>query len=327
VKPIAVPREQVIAYRARMNQLDERLPLERCADAAHNGLQDSVPRGGVVSLHARVSGAQPDSWEHPDLAQIWFRGGADYIVPRRDVGLFTLGSQPRDANLVAQMDGLAQAVHDYCAGRVLPVREVTEGLGIERPLSIRSTAMTGRVLIRWNASNIWLVPIERPEVDAEDARLELARRFMTWFAPQTKKAMARWIGLLPGDASATWKAIEDEFVAVEVDGTPRGYVRECDLDALRTAEPVSGVRLIPQDDPYVKLDTDLAIPDPRPIGKGFIVNWVLIDNEIAGIWQRQQRKISIEPWRKLTEAERDAIEQEARTLPIAGEREPQVTWL
>jgi hypothetical protein len=179
MKSVAVTREQVIAYRARINHLDERLPRERCAAAAHNGLQDSVPRGGLVSLHARVNGAQPDSWEHADLAQIWFRGGADYIIPRRDIGLFTLGSQPRDPDLVAEMERLAHAVHDYCAGRMLPVREVAEGLGLERPLSIRATAMTGRVLIRWNASNIWLIPTDRPEMDAEHARMELARRFMT----------------------------------------------------------------------------------------------------------------------------------------------------
>src|SRR5688500_601662 len=126
MKSVAVTREQVLAYRARINHLDERLPLERSAAAAHNGLKDSVPRGGLVSLHARVNAAQPDSWEHPDLAQIWFRGGADYIIPRRDIGLFTLGSQPRDPDLVTEMERLAQSVHDYCAGRMLPVREVAE---------------------------------------------------------------------------------------------------------------------------------------------------------------------------------------------------------
>ena len=51
-------RAQVLAHRRRAGALDERLPpgsssLER---AAWVGLQDSMPRAAVLSIHARVGG-------------------------------------------------------------------------------------------------------------------------------------------------------------------------------------------------------------------------------------------------------------------------------
>src|SRR5260221_11500878 len=93
---VTLSPEQVLRYRARVSHLDAKLPAGAFAKAAWGGLQDSVPRGGVISLHARVDDTQPDSWADPSLVQIWFRGGADYIVPRAHVGVFTLGSLPPD---------------------------------------------------------------------------------------------------------------------------------------------------------------------------------------------------------------------------------------
>ena len=77
-----VTAEQLLRYRARVSHLDRKLARRSIAKAAWGGLQDSVPRGGVMSLHARVEGYEPEAWEDPSLVQIWFRGGADYIVPR-----------------------------------------------------------------------------------------------------------------------------------------------------------------------------------------------------------------------------------------------------
>ena len=35
-----------------------------------------------------------------------------------------------------------------------------------------------------------------------------------------------------------------------------------DVDALLAAEPIAGVRLLPYDDAYTKLDRELLVPDP-----------------------------------------------------------------
>ncbi len=319
-----------------MSYLDTKLPAGSFAKAAWGGLQDSVPRAGVISLHARVTGTKPDAWEDPSVAQIWFRGGADYIVPREDAGIFTLGSYPRDPERAGEIERLADDIHRVTDGRTLKGGEVSRLLGHGNPTAIRFSGLTGRVHIRWDASNSWLIPVERPDIDAEDARRELARRFLHWFGPTTKPALALWTGVRPREASETWKAIERELAEVQVDGlTGRRFMLAADIDALERAEPVSGVRLLPYDDAFTKLDDELLVLDdalrqrvlPRTgQGKGYIPGAILVDGEIVGGWQRRQRKVTIHPFGTLPARVRDAIEAEALNFPLAGTSPASVSW-
>ena len=303
--------------------------------AAYGGLQDSAPRAGVISLHARAEGVEPTSWEDPSLAQIWFRG-ADYIVPRDDVGVFTLGSLPRDADRVRALEEIADAAHRFLDGRTLEVREVREALALEQPFLLRTAAATGRLLIRWNASRIWLIGNERPDIDPEDARLELARRFLRWFGPVTRERFAWWAGVEPSEVKATWKALDSELVPVELEGEPR-YVLAADEDALVGAEPVEGMRLVPHSDPFIKIDGPLVVGNPElrleafPPSKVKTAFWpvaggLLVDGEIAGSWSRQQRRVTVNPWKRLTPSVRAAIEEEALGFPIAAKSKAEVRW-
>jgi hypothetical protein len=319
--------------------LDQKLPAGSFARAVWGGLQDSIPRSGVLSLHARVEDTQPDSWEDPSVAQVWFRG-SDYIVPRSDAGIFTLGSSTRDRERCRQLDNLADKIHRVTRGRTMTVREVVDELRLAHPTHIREVTLTGRVHIRWNASQIWIIPVDRPEIDAEDARRELARRHIHWFGPTTVARLARWAGVEARDAARTWTSIEDELEAVEVNGpdgvAERRFVLGTDVDALLAAEPIAGVRLLPYDDAYTKLDRELLVPDPAlrarvlpVVGQstlGHTPGAILVDGEIVGSWQRQQRKVTIHPWSKLSTSIRDAIEAEAQTFPIAGSSKVSVAW-
>jgi hypothetical protein len=319
--------------------LDRKLPVGSFAAAAWGGLQDSIPRSGVLSLHARVEGTQPASWEDPSVAQVWFRG-SDYIIPRADAGIFTLGSSPRDPSRLQVPDRLADEVHRVTIGQAMTVREVTERLGLPHPTNLRDLTFTGRVHIRWNASQIWIIPVDRPEIDVEDARRGLARRHVHWFGPTTAARLARWTGVEARDAALTWASIEDELEAVEVDGidgTPeRRFMLDTDVEALLTAGPIAGIRLLPYDDAYTKLDRELLVPDPALrarvlplVGQstlGYAPDAILVDGEIVGAWQRQQRKVTIHPWPALSPAARDAIEMEARAFPIAGSSKPTIAW-
>ncbi|HEX4897312.1 MAG TPA: crosslink repair DNA glycosylase YcaQ family protein [Candidatus Limnocylindrales bacterium] len=327
-------RDQVLRYRARASHLDAKLPAGSFAAAAWGGLQDSIPRAGVMSLHARVVGTQPDSWEDPSVVQIWFRGGADYIVPRADAGVFTLGSYPRDPDEGRRLEALADDIHRGLEGRTLRVAELSERLRLAHQTHIRGVAVTGRVHIRWDASNIWLIPVERPGIDVDDARRELARRFLHWYAPATVATMARWTGVRPAEARATWADIERELVPVDVEGAQR-FALAADLEALEHAEPITGVRLLPMDDPLTKLDKELLVRDeelrrrvvpPYGAGPGYIPGAILVDGEIVGGWQRQGRKVTIHPFTRLSAAVREAIEAEALAFPVAGTAPLSVTW-
>ena len=335
--PATITLEQVLRYRARVSHLDAKLPSGSFARAAWGGLQDSVPRGGVISLHARVEGTQPDSWEDKTLVQIWFRGGADYIVPRADAGIFTLGCLPRDPARAAALEQLADDIHRAAKGRMTLVREVADRIGhrsANDPLHPRASSATGRVHIRWDAANIWVIPVDRPSIDPEDARHELARRFLHWLGPSTRAGLARWTGVPTKEAAATWAAIEGDLAEVEVGGERR-FMLEADLAALAKAAPIEGVRLLSQDDPYTKVDRELLIADPGRRKRtlpgslatpGYIPGALLVDGEIVGAWQRQGRKVTIHPFGRLSKATREAIEQEALSFPIAGSGPASVRW-
>ena len=76
------------------------------------------------------------------------------------------------------------------ARETLTVGEVTERLGLAHPTKLREVTMTGRLHIRWNASNILIIRVDRSEVDAEDARRELDRRHLRRLGPTTVRRLA-----------------------------------------------------------------------------------------------------------------------------------------
>jgi len=43
---------------------------------------------------------------------------------------------------------------------------------------------------------------------------------------------------------------------------------------------------------------------------------LLIDGEIAGTWRRAGAAMRVQPWRRLSVAERDAVAAEAQALPL-----------
>jgi len=85
-------RSQILAFRRRAAALDQRLPRGQHAlrRAAWAGLQDSMPRAALLSIHARMADTEPASWEDPSLVQIWGPRFSAYVVSNRDLAVFTL---------------------------------------------------------------------------------------------------------------------------------------------------------------------------------------------------------------------------------------------
>src|SRR4029077_2447363 len=90
---LRVTRQQILAFRRRVGALDERMPMgsQSLRRAAWAGLQDSMPRAALLSLHARVEGVEASTWEDPSLAQLWGPRYHTYVVAKRDFALFSLG--------------------------------------------------------------------------------------------------------------------------------------------------------------------------------------------------------------------------------------------
>src|SRR5436190_12719460 len=112
---LRVTRPQILAFRRRVGALDERMPMgsQSLRRAAWAGLQDSMPRAALLSLHARVDGVEPSTWEHPSLAQLWGPRYSTYVVPKRDFALFSLGRLPDGEKGRLRAETMAGRVRDH----------------------------------------------------------------------------------------------------------------------------------------------------------------------------------------------------------------------
>src|SRR5947209_14364567 len=104
-----------MAYRRHAGGLDERFPpgQESLRRAAWAGLQDSMPRAALLSIHARVAGATPDSWEDPSLVQLWGPRYCVFVVAARDLAVFSLGRLPDDAKGRRRAEDCAARLHAF----------------------------------------------------------------------------------------------------------------------------------------------------------------------------------------------------------------------
>ncbi len=320
-------RSQILAFRRHVGALDERLPpgSRSLRRAAWAGLQDSMPRAALVSIHARVEGTRPSTWEDPSLVQLWGPRFSTYVVPARDRALFSLGRLPDDTRRRQLAEDIAAQLHAFLAGRRMTDREAGDALGANAN-RFRYAAPTGTVLIRWDgarAPTVWTVP--RPEVDPVDARRELARRYLQVFGPSTPAAFAKWAGVRPAEAQAAFDALSRELTPVR---TPMGYAQILTRDepAFRTPPGTPATaRLLPSGDAYFLLhggDRELLVPDAAFRGALWTSRvWpgaVLVGGEVIGTWRRAHADVTIQPWRRLSRAERDAVEAEAKSLPLPG---------
>jgi hypothetical protein len=334
---LELKREQILGFRRTAGALDERLPpgpgsLRRAAWA---GLQDSVPRAAVLSLHARVRGTEPDTWEDPSLAQLWGPRFSAYVVAAQDLAVFSLGRLPDDAPGRRRAEDLARRLQAFVAGGTMTYGEAGRGLGVS-PNSLRYAAATGTVLIRWDGARqptVWTVP--PPDVDPRDARLELARRYLHVFGPATPDGFAQWAGIRPRAAGrAAFDALVGSLTPVR---TPvaDAWILTADEPTFRgPGRPTASARLLPSGDAYFLLqgaDRELLVADPnhrRALWTPRV--WpgaLIVAGEIVGTWRRAQADVTVESWRRLSPVERDAVEAEAGSMRLPGIGQPvRVRW-
>ena len=332
---LTLTRRQILAFRRRVGALDERLPMgaRSLRRAGWAGLQDSMPRAALLSLHARVDGAGPSTWEHPSLAQLWGPRYNTYVVPKRDFALFSLGRLPDNAKGRQRAERMAAQLHAHLNGARMTDREAAHALGVGN--AIRYAATTGTVAIRWEGARapvVWTVPA--PAIDPAEACRELARRHLHVFGPTTTAAFARWAGISRRAAAAAFASLARSLVAVR---SPLGDEQLLidDEETMRDEEAAPApVRLLPSGDAYFLLDgaeRELLVPEPDRRNRLWTPRvWpgaVMVEGEIRGTWRRAQHIVRVEAWGRLSAGAREAVEAEARALPLpALERPMEVVW-
>jgi hypothetical protein len=324
---LVVTRPQVLAYRRSVQALNVRLPPgpRSLRQAAWAGLQDSMPRAALFSIHARVEGTTPDTWEAPSLVQLWGPRYSVFAVAARDAAIFSLGRWPDDEPSQRNAVDLATRLAALLAGTPLTHAQAERALG-ERSNRLRYATLTGTVRLRWDGARqpmLWSVPA--PAIEPAQARLELARRYLHVFGPTTADAFAVWAGISIRAATMAFEALRRSLTGVH---TPLGdaWILTGDAAALAAAPTaVAPARLLPSGDAFFLLqgaDRALLVPEAAHRARLWTSRvWpgaVLVDGDIAGTWRRNQGTVSIEPWRRLSRAVRLAVEAEVESLPLPG---------
>src|SRR5437899_3176593 len=133
---LTVTRREILAFRRRVGALDERLPAgsQSLRRAAWAGLQDSMPRAALLSLHARVDGVRSSTWEDSSLAQLWGPRYNTYLVAKSDFALFSIGRLPEGAKGRVRAERMADLLRSHLDGRRMTDREVGRALGVGNAL-------------------------------------------------------------------------------------------------------------------------------------------------------------------------------------------------
>ncbi|HWT95844.1 MAG TPA: crosslink repair DNA glycosylase YcaQ family protein [Solirubrobacteraceae bacterium] len=353
-----ISRAQALAFRAARHGQGERrdVPL---AEAAAVPVSDFARGAALLALAARSSSVTREGYvaavDSGELVVGFTLRGALHLVAPGDVPLFGPALlSGDDAELGAQ---LGQQVQRVCAEYGLSpraalddvadaVRAVLDG-GAALTKDELHAALRERVrpeLMPWCkgcgshhvAPMLWRyggtaagmrADAERrfllgaPPAAAADP-LDAARRFLRAYAPATAADLGAWGGLAKPHARRLWEQLAPELVPVTSDSHPRAklFALAEDADALAAPPPATGVRLLPERDPFLQHpDRSWLTPDPelrkrlhRPVsGPGA----VLLDGTLAGLWRARttgkRLTIEIEP---LTELDPDALADEAARL-------------
>ena len=319
---LKVTRRQILAFRRRTGALDERLPKAKRSlqRAAWAGLQDSMPRAALLSIHARVEGATHVSWEEPPLVQVWGPRYQVYVVAAPDLPLFTYARLPDSGRTREAAERTVELLDAALAGGRMRDRDAGMAMG-NIGNSLRYATLTGRVAIRWEgarAPHVWIVP--PPTLTVRDARSELARRYLHVYGPSTAAAFSRWAGIGLKEATQTFVDLAGELLAVN-----DAHLLAADEEAMREPPaPAAPARLLPSGDSYwlhtTAHERALLVPHEKQRNELWTPRvWpgaLLVDGEIVGTWRRAKRVLTIDTWKKLSAGARDAVVAEAETLPL-----------
>lgn len=257
----------------------------------------------------------------------------------RDQADTVLAAIPRAlAGRTLTRDELAGAVADTTGSPELGDRLRESWGALLKPAAFRGDlcfAPSAGRNVRFARPQEWL-PDWR-ELDPEPAAREVARRYLAAYGPATREGFARWFGASsPAQAERMLRSLGDDLAAVELDGEP-AWMLAADVEQAAGSEPSGVVRLLPAFDQYVVAaprDRDAVLPAAhrarvyRP--QGWLSPVVVADGRIVATWGhelgRGRLELRVEPFGRVTRAQRDAVAAEAdRLADFLGGR-PELSW-
>lgn len=292
------------------------------------GLHAQVMSSAELAAAVRLDGLTPGTvatalWSERSLVKTWAMRGTLHLLMAEDYPLYVAALSNRRFDLDApwlkyhglaasDVPALVDAVSDALDGRQLTrqelASEVARRLGDgkwEELLAsgwgavLKPVAFQGRLCFGPSEANRvtfvrpdqWIGPFQR--LDPVESLVEVAGRFLTAYGPARVEELARWWGVQPKAVRPVLKA-DHGFLQVEVEGgKPAWTVAEA--PAVDDDTPV--VRLLPLFDPYT---VAVRRNGERPVTggekdlvyrkAGWISPVLLVDGEIAGVWEHKEEK-------------------------------------
>jgi hypothetical protein len=317
--------EEVREGRLARSHLARRASADRLVEVVRDicGIHAQVLGSAELQLAARVEGiTQADVrealWERRALAKTWTTRGTLHIHPADELSLWTAAR--RAVQGPGRID-LVPAIGDALRGGPLTREQLADAVLEQVPSAPRDELASGWGFHLSDAATAGLLCFGPPEgarvtfVHVDDwlgpqrqwepaeALHEVARRYATAFAPVGLRQLREWL-------------------AAKV---------EVDVPEVAPASGAGGsVRLLPEYDPYVmgfREREHLVPPAVRALvaahGKGRYEGpagtpFLVVDGLCAGIWRRRKTskriELAVQPARRLSAAERRAIEAEAERI-------------
>lgn len=355
-----VSMHAVRAFRMRRQHLIERSgpgTMLEAIEAVH-GIQAQIQAHAYFAVAQRVQKSTSEEidralWDERSLIKTWAMRGTVHWLPRKEEPIFAAGLLQLRADMHAS----------WWANQGLPPDELRRLLHTivdiigEEPKTRQEVAALaeGRIDPRWQewlksswgglystasrhgllvfgpprGNNVlfakresWLGGI--PEIDPDQAALEMIRRYLRAYGPATFQDLAHWLGITQNRVRPYWDQIEPERVPVTTDGVTR-WVLAGDLDAVREMEGARlPVRLLPAFDPLLLAHRDKTDILPAELYKriygaaAWVYPAVLIHGQIYGTWTYERKakhiEITVHPFRPIGKGARAAIERESAHL-------------
>ena len=204
------------------------------------------------------------------------------------------------------------------------MRDPDLAVGWVRWLRPQYATLTGTIAIRWEgarAPHVWIVP--PPTIDAAEGDARACAPLPARLRSVDRRGVRQWAGIgrqsRPGFAELDRTSPPCE--------SPSTWLACSPPTRQRCASPPRSrrrLRLLPSGDAYTAPTTAheraLLVPNEKQRNELWTPRvWpgaLLVDGEIVGTWRRAKRVLTIDAWKKLSGAARDAVVAEADTLPL-----------
>jgi hypothetical protein len=321
---------------------------------------------------AVVSDVRRALWEERTLVKTWAMRGTLHLLPAKDLLLYVvaLGRYLKEGVVrwlnrrgldFRSVSVLSDAIVEALDREPLTRKELGASVGrtlgsdtsqwIEHSWGgvVKCAVLEGRVCFGPSKGNeTTFVRVDRwlgecasaganPDKTSQDeACAELLRRYLRAYGPADRRDYCAWSGLRAREADIAWKALEDELIAVSVDGKGLWLLTE-DVDGLMKVETGSNVvRLLLNFDSYLLAHKDKGHIVSEDYYKeiyrsaGWIAPVMLCEGRAVGTWSYKRKggriRVELAPFEPLLPDVRSMAAEEAHNLGRFLNMECDVLW-